>query len=346
MNFRLRLPGTFRRQTARALSVPILALAAWSCQDSTGPAVAPDGAAPRLGQASAFYCSTAAATPNGMQKGHVPLHFPTAARSADGSTMDYRYRRVTPSGALAFSADCVIPRTVSAVEIMDRRFQVPPGLSQSRGRNREGGEATIQGCVEDGECILEPIVVVAPAPPSTCDIDCGGTGGMPGTDTGSGGWTGGAGAGGGGSEDGGDDAFMDDETWDCHSEAGCQLRTPTSAERDSAQAAIKNIKSEKDPFCGRIQTNAIEMLNRHFQVWDQRISGTREDGSKGTVVGDVYWTSTGAGMHLWSGAIDAETIAHESMHGMYWDGDSWPMQHTGVYRGRTMEQWQTFCTTA
>lgn len=83
------------------------------------------------------------------------------------------------------------------------------------------------------------------------------------------------------------------------------------------EAAIRQIKSEKDPFCGRIQTNALDMQNRHFQVWDQRITGTREDGSKGTVIGDVYWTSTGAGMHIWSGAIAAQAIAHESMHGMY-----------------------------
>jgi hypothetical protein len=164
-----------------------------------------------------------------------------------------------------------------------------------------------------------------------------------------GGWGGGGGAGGGdgegGGADGGDSPFINEENWDCHTEPGCTPRVPSITELKMVQSAINGIRAEKDPFCGRIQSNATEMVNRHFRVWDQEITGTREDGSTGVVIGDVYWTSEGAGMHLWSSAIDAKAVAHESMHGMYWPGDSWPMGHQGVYGGRTMSQWQQFCTT-
>lgn len=137
MNLHLPCRGALRRQGSRVVAVSALVLAAWACQDSTGPAAAPgDGAAPRLGQASAYHCSIVATTPDGVQRGLVPLHFPAEARSADGSTMDYRYRRQTPSGAATYSADCVIPRTMPAVEMMNRRFRVPADQrSPRRGSN-------------------------------------------------------------------------------------------------------------------------------------------------------------------------------------------------------------------
>jgi hypothetical protein len=62
------------------------------------------------------------------------------------------------------------------------------------------------------------------------------------------------------------------------------------------------------------------MIDRHFQVWDNRLYVRRESGGGyGLMEGDVFWFGGGAGLHLWSGSIRAVTIAHESMHGMYWD---------------------------
>lgn len=199
--------GALGRQGSRALAGSALVFAAWACQDSTGPAAAPgDGAAPRLGQTFAYHCSVAATTPAGVQEGLVPLHFPAEARSADGSTMDYRYRRQTPSGATTYSADCVIPRTMSAVEMMNRRFRVPADQRSPRGRNPDGAEFTTQGCVREGECALEPIVVVGAPGDEHCeralDGSCQSDGGEeptnPPSPPGSGG-----GGGGGGDGDGG-----------------------------------------------------------------------------------------------------------------------------------------------
>jgi len=171
-------PGRIRRLASRALALPALALLAWGCQDTTGTSVSPeDGASPRLGQVSAYYCSTLVANPQGPQAGEIPLHFPAEARSANGSTMEYRYRRQAPSGALAYSADCMIPRTLRAVELMNQRFSVPPELRAPKGRDRNGNEFTTQGCVKAGECVLEPIIVAPPVCDEKWDPSCGSSGG-------------------------------------------------------------------------------------------------------------------------------------------------------------------------
>ncbi|HEX2191338.1 MAG TPA: hypothetical protein VHG51_20675, partial [Longimicrobiaceae bacterium] len=117
---------------------------------------------PRLVQGTAYYCSTRTYTASGVREGVIPLSFPPEARAHNGSTMVFRYRRQTPVGAPTYTAECVIPRTMSALELANRRFRVPPELRSPKGRDRDGNEITTQRCVGDEEngCTLEPVVVV------------------------------------------------------------------------------------------------------------------------------------------------------------------------------------------
>ncbi|HEX7241070.1 MAG TPA: hypothetical protein VF263_12430 [Longimicrobiaceae bacterium] len=196
-----------------------------------------------------------------------------------------------------------------------------------------------EGCYIVGTCNVADAF-------QSCHEQEGGTygGNTGGNSTGS---TGGTGTGGGGTPgDSWNTTLMDAENWDCHSDPRCDKKDPSQAQRDKADLEARKIKADKDPVCARIQANALSMLGRHFQVWSTRLTATREDGTTGTLAGDVYWTESGAGMHLWEGAIDAVTIAHEAMHGMYWQStDLLPMSHGGVYGGRSMKEWENFCTT-
>lgn len=331
MNLQNLRPGAIRRLASRALALPALALAAWACQDTTGPAVSPGGgAAPRLGQASAFHCSTVVATPQGVQKGQFPLHFPSEALAADGSTMPYRYRHQTPSGALTYSADCVIPRTVSAVEMMNRRFQVPPELNAPRGRSHDGGELTIQGCVEEGACELEPIVVVAPAPPSICTIYCGGGGG-PGTSPG---WDGGSSGGGGGGSGGGDGAAAetnsdlpetDLQQLNCanpgsaQEKAFCirQIAFAGTVRHQRTKDAIERIRN-RGGVCVDIATKALAYLDAGqigFYPLESGMAGGYGVGAHGLALqdrwADVYYETPES-----SGRTLDWVIAHEVEHTM------------------------------
>lgn len=156
------------RRTLRSFALSALPLIAWACHDTTGPASDPAQGTPSLAQTSPYYCTTRTYTSAaGVREGSVSLGFPPEARAADGSTMEYRYRRKTPAGAQTYAADCVIPRTMSALDLMNQRFRVPVELRMPPGRDRDGNEYTTQGCVSDGECELEPIDVVAP--PTNCD---------------------------------------------------------------------------------------------------------------------------------------------------------------------------------
>jgi len=340
-------PGTLRRGAPRVFAVSALLLVAWACQDATGPAVSPDGGAgPRLGRTSVFQCSTLVATPDGTRQGQFPLHFPAEVHAADGSTMEYRYRRQTPSRALTYSADCVIPRTMPALEMMNRRFQVPPELGAPRGRNREGGEFTTQGCVDEGECFLETIVVVAPAPPATCDRYCGGGSGMPGTDTGSGGWTGGAGGGGsGGSGDDDGGAEMDRSgEWDGQGELlACPKPSSSSGSGytqehcDKIEGAIDSLKNHSNAQCKVFGQNADQYFhggNSYF-LWSW--SGPNTYG--GYANGSVGLTA----MAFNPGEL-ANTIAHEEAHRLGWpDRYKNGVKQQPASDGRYADDWGKIC---
>jgi hypothetical protein len=141
---------------------------------------------------------------------------------------------------------------------------------------------------------------------------------------------------------------IDLEDWSCHSAwEQCDKQPATQAQKDQALAAADLIRSEKDPFCGQIKQNAREMISR-MEVWTAtiRIYDNRRHRMV-TLLADTYWRPDGKPvLHIWNQELGSTAvIAHEAMHGLIWPGDYKPMTHDGVYGGRTMDQWTTFCTT-
>ena len=81
-----------------------------------------------------------------------------------GRTVAYRFRGTTPTGEVVVAAFCTVPYTGAALRRVDRRFGVERGGGADQYAAREGGIRP-QGCVTDGMCVLEPIVVTAPVAP-------------------------------------------------------------------------------------------------------------------------------------------------------------------------------------
>lgn len=85
------------------------------------------------------------------------LHFPKSALALDGTTTTYRYRMWGASREEpVYVANCVIPATREAVQIMNRKFGV-------REQKPKAGEATLMGetCVTDGLCTIDGLEVNA-----------------------------------------------------------------------------------------------------------------------------------------------------------------------------------------
>jgi hypothetical protein len=103
----------------------------------------------------------------------------------------------------------------------------------------------------------------------------------------------------------------DDEAADCI-DLGCDLRDPTPAERQQVLNLIDSLRT--DGFCGEVRASALAMVNRHLQVWDNRV---RHSG--GTLYGEAPWDYSRGGhvMYIWTGALTGWTIAHEAIHGLW-----------------------------
>jgi hypothetical protein len=150
------------------------------------------------------------------------------------------------------------------------------------------------------------------------------TGGSGGSGTiGDGGGTGGGGGGSGGNQSPwcpanecdpppDDGVPADDERADCI-DLGCQLRDPTTAERQRVLDLIGTLRT--DGFCAEVRESAMRMVNRRLQVGDNRVRYT----TGGTLYGAAPWDYTRGGqvMYLWTGALTAWTIAHEAIHGIW-----------------------------
>lgn len=190
-----------------------------ACHDARLVAPGLDGAAARLRgmETVRFPCAWsvhAEGGPHRYRYGRAAVAVPRAALAPDGATAEYRYVVQAPGADPVYVARCVVPATRAAVEHLDRRFGVV------RAATSADGDAVAQGCVSDGECILEPITVqpcAGPTSPTESAPDCGGGGG--GGDPGW--WTGGGGpyepppddgggGGGGGGDPGGEDPGGDD----------------------------------------------------------------------------------------------------------------------------------------
>lgn len=133
------------------------------------------------------------------------INYPQGELAPGNRTVPYRVRGMSVSGRVVFAAFCTVPYTEGALRRADRHFRVAHGGGADQYAARQN-LVTTQGCVTDGVCPIDPIVVIAP-PPDDEDDDSEDSG------TGGGGGGGGGGDGGGnGGGSGGDDACADSYT--------------------------------------------------------------------------------------------------------------------------------------
>ena len=90
--------------------------------------------------------------------GSMDLHFPAPTLSSTGATVEYRYRAESVDGDTLVMINCRIPATPAAIQYTNRRF----GISEGRLRivPDRAGVVSTAGCVEDGLCHMEALVVV------------------------------------------------------------------------------------------------------------------------------------------------------------------------------------------
>lgn len=260
--------------------------AAAGCQDL--PTKAPDSTSvadpvsltqsgrprPRAGQ---FACVATWRTMPGSTRWdsrEFSIIFPQSERNASGLTVQYQHRLISADGRLRAAADCEVPYTEAALRRIDHRFGVHRGGGAEQFKEREEGVST-QGCVTEGSCTLEPIVV-QPPPEEECS-GCSEPSPPPGyTDDGSGG----GGAGGGETTDDGfvphvapgDDNHDRDVPPDCGTTtheievAWCSGYVPTGDLLTKIRSAIARIKS-RGSVCNALATRAEGMLAAgHFRI--------------------------------------------------------------------------------
>lgn len=278
-----------------------------------------------------YVCNVSVATPGGRyayRYGRMPLQFPQSAMHPANATHRYRYRVVNGNGKALRVASCVVPRTDEAVEIMNRRFEVPD----------ETGDAQVQGCVSEGVCTLDPIIII-------------GGGGSSGGGWGSGG--GGGGDGGGGDSGPGDGQCMasvggdatimgclpgggdspdpeDPPAWDdgtgrdpCERDATgwCKVRRLTEEEWTKLVARVEAIREANEVCAGAKQVLRGMIAQgreaNRIQFWDgynmpspeEQYFGANSSDSSGRILHyDSYW--------VWK--PEKQTlIVHEAIHAYY-----------------------------
>lgn len=156
----------------RSVCVSLLVLGA--CQDlptavvsapRAAGAAAYGSAGEHLGQVP-FYCIQGRRVPaeaGGWQARLDTLFFPRAELDEGGRKVRFQYRRSTTDGKLLAAADCMVPYTEAALRRVDRFFGIQKDGAAEQFRARQE-MITIQGCVTDGACLLDPLVIVAPPP--------------------------------------------------------------------------------------------------------------------------------------------------------------------------------------
>jgi hypothetical protein len=82
-----------------------------------------------------------------------------------GSTMPYVVVWVSPGGQTLRRVSCDIPRSMAAIRAANEHFNVPEQGYIWTGSSHRTGDISIQGCVEDGACTLDPVVVTAEPDP-------------------------------------------------------------------------------------------------------------------------------------------------------------------------------------
>jgi hypothetical protein len=158
-------------------------------------------------------------------------------------------------------------------------------------------------------CKLETLVVTVPSP-SDCQ-----TAGCPDAEEAT--TTPNGGGGGGDPGDTAEEPAADDETADCI-DLGCKLRDPEPTELKKVLDLIDQ-RLRSDGFCGEVKASALAMVERKLQVWENEVLAPNDDGVLAPLLGEAPWDYDLGGpvMYLWTGAINAWTIAHEALHGIW-----------------------------
>lgn len=162
-------------------AVSVLLLGVMACQDlpTTTQPGAPES--PSYGKADTppvadpiFYCNTsmrAAEGPNAYVYDFLLLGFSSSDRAWDNSVLKLKVVFQARGERPTAIANCLIPRTASALESAQRVLNVPPGsrvhwsVIQARS---PGEDFNLQGCVSDGYCIIDGVTAVAPPPEDPC----------------------------------------------------------------------------------------------------------------------------------------------------------------------------------
>lgn len=167
----------------RVFSATLLLLSA--CQDIPTSGLTPPGASPakyadanpvglHLGEVPYYCVSVQGATTGtaGWQTRVDTIFFPRAEVQERDQTVRFHYIKSYTDATRFLARDCVVPYTEAALRRLDRYLglRTAGGADQYRARQEQ---ITVQGCVEEGMCLLEPIYVLPP--PSDC-----GTPGCPG----------------------------------------------------------------------------------------------------------------------------------------------------------------------
>ena len=163
-----------RRRSSSFRSVCVSLLVLGACQDlptavvpapRAAGAAASGNAGEHLGQVP-FYCIQGRRVPaeaGGWQARLDKLFFPRAELDEGGRKVRFQYRRSTTDGKLLAAADCEVPYTEAALRRLDRFFGIQRDGAAEQFRARQE-MITIQGCVTDGACLIDPLVIVAPPP--------------------------------------------------------------------------------------------------------------------------------------------------------------------------------------
>jgi hypothetical protein len=100
-------------------------------------------------------CFVSAATGGGpipYRYDRVPMSFPAGALAKDGAVAAFRYRLQGPDGTVYRVLNCVIPNTKQARHHVGKFFDVPT--------EQPDGTLTAQGCVIEGMCPVDEIIVI------------------------------------------------------------------------------------------------------------------------------------------------------------------------------------------
>jgi hypothetical protein len=264
------------------------------------------------GITSGYSCTIRLGTAASGRSRHVALTFPPGATNSSSGTFVYRYRRKSTSGQQLVAADCTIPRTAFAVRMMHARFDVPAAAAS---RIPEvGGDVEVQGCVTEGGCVLDPVVVVAPDEeedtydPPECDYT--GTCGDWDYEH--------VGPGGGGMGPGPDGTYRPECTRD---EAGhCILKDLNDSQWNQLLSQIDAIREDIDYCAGAKQAlqNLVAMgrYRNRFQTWTGYDVYEEANGEEGQYFGQVLSDAEGYFIRYDEYWLfhDPSLVVHEGIH--------------------------------